>query len=444
MTHSNRRFRRRTWLTGLGASATLLPFLPITQSEAGGGGAPIRLIFFFTPNGLYRDSYTPSGEGNNFTLGPTLEPLQPYKDDMLVLAGLDNEGWLQDPKKPPDHGFRLNVMTGTHSKHLFVNDSGKNVNAIGGISIDQFIAQGIAADVPFQSLNLGVLSNPISGTRKLWARGPEDPVATVDDPAQVHEMLFANLDVDPAEIARLRARRQSVIDVVRSDLGGLQTRVGAADAAKMEAHLEAIRAIEKRIDGTGCAPIELADANGYRETGTLMMDMLAASLACDVTRVAVLNWSGPSSAQTFPWLDVNAEWHPLAHHSSTARQQAGWSDQQQLYDGITRVDRWHAEQMAYLLDKLAEYSEGDGTVRDRTIVVWCTDQGQDGGSHDRRNLPVTMVGSGGGYFDTGRFLDVGSRPLNDFYVSLCHAMGLTNVDKFGHPDISDGPLAGLT
>jgi hypothetical protein len=145
-----KRFTRRRLLQALGAGTAALPLVPLLEREVEAATGDKRIIFFFTPNGLYRPGYDPSGEGRSFTIDPdrSLGPLIPYRDDMLVLQGLDNEAWFRDPHRPPDHGFRLTLLTGDASKFLYVRDSGANFNTIGNISIDQFIARELAAGTP--------------------------------------------------------------------------------------------------------------------------------------------------------------------------------------------------------------------------------------------------------------------------------------------------------
>jgi hypothetical protein len=168
------------------------------------------------------------------------------------------------------------------------------------------------------------------------------------------------------------------------------------------------------------------------------MDLAAGALASDLTRIATVQWTHAESDQTFPFLDVSGAHHTMSH--------AGDEDAT-AQESLTKINVWFAEQLAYLLGRLASYPEGDGTLLDNTAVLWCNEVGK-GNTHAHRDLPFLLAGSCGGYFKTGRFVDylaggATGHPHNNLLLSLAHAMGVEE-SSFGDPEHCTGPLAGLT
>jgi hypothetical protein len=217
----------------------------------------------------------------------------------------------------------------------------------------------------------------------------------------------------------------------------------------VDAHLESVRDIERRLapaapPAASCA----APAMGQRldptvnenmpAIGKLQMDLLATALACDHTRVATLQWTHAESIQSFPWLGVTGQHHVMSH--------AGDGDAA-AQESLTKINVWYAEQLRYLLEKLAAVREGDRTLLDNTVVVWMNEVGK-GNNHAHRDLPFLLAGSCGGAFRTGRFVDFMANgasgfPHNNLLVSLAQAMGLQDT-TFGDPQHCTGALPSLT
>jgi hypothetical protein len=196
------------------------------------------------------------------------------------------------------------------------------------------------------------------------------------------------------------------------------------------------------FDGTICkrydqgAPMDVSRVSNMPEIAKLHMDMMAMAFACDVTRVASLMWTQSTAGHIYSWLgdEIREGHHSLAHK--------GDEDTQKVAQN-TEINRWHAEQLAYFIQKLKEIPEGDGTVFDNTVILWTNEQAK-GNNHDRRNMPFVLAGSAGGYFRTGRFISQSSETgHNKLLVSLMNAMGIEG-DTFGNPDYGTGPIADLT
>jgi hypothetical protein len=440
----NPNFSRRAFLGTLGASGVLVPFLPMLdrELEAAPGDFPLRLILLFSANGTLHENWVPSGSESDFTLGPILSPLEPYKDRMVVLDGLEVS------RDGPGDGHQKGMgILWTGSRLLegteFAGGDGSSAGWGGGISIDQHIAQTVGAETPYQSLEFGVQTQGASVWSRMCYAGGDQPLAPEDNPQAMFDRLFADYDVDASELERLKAQRQSVIDLVKGDLDSLLLRHGSAnDKLKIEAHLESIRAIEMRNQAEVPA-CEIPAAPGaldhqandnFPMVSQLQSNILAMSLTCGLTRVASLQWSASVSGVRHTWAGVPEGHHDLSH--------LGDGDPSMI-DKITLVNTWYAEQVKYLMDALALIPEGDGTVLDNTLIVWGNELSR-GNSHGNQPVPFVLLGGGGGRIQMGRYLQYDAVRHNRLLVSLCHAMGMDEQQTFGDTDTGAGGLPGLT
>lgn len=446
MSASRRRLSRRALLRGAGGIALALPFLDAMADSASAGPFPKRLIVFFTGLGTVKSAWSPTGTEADFTLGEILAPLAPFQDKLLVLEGLDMESAYHGPGDPHQQGI-AQALTGTELEEgdLFpyaCNPSAK-VGWGGGISVDQFLAKEIGQGTKLASLELGVQVQYANVSSRISYLGPGQPVPPEDDPRAAFARLFTDLSADPESLARLRAHRRQVLDAVMDDYGDLRGRLGGSDRAKVEHHLEAVQEIEKRLDAPGliggaCAiptlgdPLEPYVNDSYPALGRLQMDLLTMAFACDLTRVATLQWASTQAGKVFTWLGHNETHHQLSHSSTSDPVRQG-----QLID----IGKWHAEQLAYLLGKLAAVQEGTGTLLDNTLVLWCTDIAV-GQTHARRDMPYVLAGGAGGALETGRYLRYSGDYHNNLLVSICNAMGV-GVTSFGNPLYCTGKLTGL-
>lgn len=386
--------------------------------------------------GTIFDAWRPTGGEEDFQLQGILASLQPFRDKLLVLEGLDQtvvtQGWISghDPAM-------ASLLTGVEIMQDDLFEHGQTTYGwAGGISIDQAIAEHLAGQTAFASIEAGVRADQSMPNFRMSYKGAAQPVAPENDPTALYARLFGELDLDDAELARLRARRGSAIDYVLEDLAALQATVGTDDRIKIEAHLQAARDIETRLDDLGACAGPMAPAAGFDPlaeesfvpVGDAHMDLLVEALACDLTRVASLQWHNEGSTQRFTWLGHTEHHHALSH--------AGQAQP------LVEIYTWYAERMAYLLDRLDSIPEGDGTLLDHTVVAWVTPMGH-GDTHSSANLPVVLAGGGGGFLRTGRYLDLGGRSFNDLLVTLGNAMGLP-IDTFGDPSHCTGPLLALT
>jgi hypothetical protein len=443
------RLSRRALLRGAGGVAISLPLLEAMEARA--ATAPKRFIVFASPEGCYKLPYSawiPSNTSSGLALSPILAPLERHKDKLLVIGGLDVEAAYRTPlgelgglaieghqSGPPT------VLTGAPFIYDGITDQ-SNLEG-GGISIDQQIADSLAGQTRFRSLELGVQSKGVFGNnpRTAWSyRAAQQSVPIEDDPVAAFDRIFQGLASEPADAIRRRARRRLVLDEVMGDINRLTPKLGTTDRQRLDAHLTAVRELEQRVttpptSASTCPvpgrpmPDNYLNPALFREAGKLQMDLLAMALGCDLTRVASLIWSHSASYTVFSWLGQGAIHHDVSHNSPT--------------DPASHIaiQSWYEEQFAYFLDLLTAPQADGTTLLDNTVIFRAREMAWRHGQ--RGGMPFLLAGSCGGYFRTGRFVDFGVRPHNDLLISFTHAMGVPQ-STFGMPELCSGPLAELT
>jgi hypothetical protein len=259
----------------------------------------------------------------------------------------------------------------------------------------------------------------------------------------VFDDVFGVALLEPAERERRLARRLSILDYVKDDLGRLSGEVSAADRERLDRHLTYVREVETRLseqveNAAACGLPERPQPAGqgndaFPEIGALQTDLLVLALACGQTRVASLQWSRSVSQVRFTWLGIDDNHHGLSHLPD---------DDAEAQNALTSINQWYAERFAELIQKLKAYPEGDGTLFDKSLLFWCNELGK-GNTHSRDDAPYVLAGSAGGVLSTGRFLEYsGDVPHNNLLVSLLQIMGLSDT-TFGRPEWCTGPLGGL-
>ncbi len=419
-------FSRRRFLGSGAAAAALTPWLGST-ARGDGAATPCRLILFSTPNGTVQDSFWPTGSTDDFTLGSShAEALGPLADQLVYVQGLRYLwGTVVAHKGGSGMMWTGSTMTGTSQ-----TDYGYARSA----SIDQILAETSSAETPYRSLEFAVQRAP--GWHGNIYAGPEQPLSAEPDPWAMFDRIFADFTLDDSELEAIRARKQSILDVVKDDLSALTASSSTEDQIKTEAHLDAVRAIEQRLDDTlsaDCSIPELGPTQNHLldenvpVMSRLQIDLMVQALACGLTNVASLAFGHDRCF--YPWLDVANEHHELSHQEAS------------LADDLRKINRFHAEEFAYLLGALQSIPEGNGTMLDNTLVVWSSEIAN--GGHADSPVPVLMAGGAGGSIQTGRFLQYGNVAYPGLLVSIAHAMGRPDIEHVGDTDPGDGPLPGL-
>jgi hypothetical protein len=450
---------RRQLLHGSLTAAAAIPLLESTRSHAQASEYPRRIVFFYTPNGTIRSEWRPRGSERDFTLGRILAPLEQFRDKLLILGGLNMPLAAVGPGSEHTRGIG-GLLTGRPTLEGNFESAGQpNAGWASGISIDQQIARSLPAEAPFRSLELGVHVVDTEVRGRISYTGASQPLPPIENPYAAFDRLFAALpkpvssEPDPA-LLRLHKNRQTVLSIVREQLDQTQALVGATDRLKLEAHLDSIRDIERRLvpedgsspsnpDQPSCElpdvgePASLKADQDLPKAGQLQLDLLSGALACDLTRIATIQWTHAETNHTFPFLGISGAHHKISH--------AGDQELEEQ-ERLIQINAWYGEQLAYFLERLAAYPEGDGTLLDNTVVVWCNEVGQ-GNNHSHSDLPFLLAGSCGGRLATGRFVDYQAggaegRPHNDLLVSLANVMDV-ELQTFGAEEHCTGPLSGL-
>lgn len=417
---------RRDFVAGLVAA----PFLGLLRpARAQGGPRAKRLLIFSSPNGTIHRHWRPEAAAGaetrdfRFPTGSILEPLAPWKDRLVVVDG-------------------LNFLTGNNhegGQAAMLTNGGGAGTPTRGMSVDQFLARRVGAEDRFPSLEFGVLTD-IWGANiqtRISYSGAGELVHPDADPRRAFGRMFGDLTGGPTEAARLKALRQSVLDLGRAELSDLHRRVGRAEQVKLEAHLESLRSVEQSLfsDLTCDAP-DAPDPLGKDDNDnapallSAQMRLAVTALACGMTRVASVQFSHTVSPVVFSWAG-NAEGHHSLSHASDA--------QVEQVHAFVDAERWVAGQFAALLDLLKQTPDpaGDGTLLDSTLVLWAKEMG-DSRAHVCEAVPFVLAGA----VDGGRYLRANGESHARLLVSVCRLLGV-DTDTFGDPTTSVGGLAGL-
>ncbi len=443
---------RRTMLRGLG-TALALPLLesmvPATRLFGAGAASPAapafgprRLAWFYVPNGVVIPNWTPETIGANFELTPTFQPLAPFRDKLTVISGLVCDKANPNGDGPGDHArAQAAYLTGVQPRKT----GGANIKL--GVSADQAVAAKIGHLTKFPSLELGIEEGKQVGacdsgyscaySHSLSWRGEATPVVKDCSPQSVFDRLFAN--GDPNETAEARARREndrkSVLDFVLGDANALQRNLGSTDRQKLDEYLTSLREIEVRLKSTqvetappeGVArPDALSKATPYPDHARLMLDMSVLAFQTDLTRVITFPFADEGSDQTYPWADANVRHHTTSHHQKDPAKIAL----------LAKINVFHMELFAYFLQKLDAIKEGNGSILDNSLITYgCGNS--DGDRHNHDNIPLILLGKGGGTVTGGRHVRFDGQPLNNLWLSLMDRVG-ASYDRLGD---STGRLA---
>jgi len=424
---STHRFSRRTMLRGIGVTMAL-PWLEsrnVWGDLASGAGAaseaPVRLAVLFAGNGFHSQQWWAKGEGQAMELGQVLAPLSNYREKMLFIRGLYNEQALKGNIHSSQTG---NLLSGAPLA------SGGEIRS--GTSFDQVLAQRHGRSTKVSSLVLGCeTSNPaihknysmLYSSHISWS-SPTTPTPLELYPALAFDRLFKD------EVQR---GDKSVLDAVLADATDLRREISATDQLKLDEYLESVRDVELRISQAG----KQGELQGWRPTLNkpnvprppegipqniadhmrLMCDILVLGFQTDTTRITTLKLNNDHSSLRFLHLGVDYMIHHLLSHSDTP----DW----------LKVNQFFVEQLAYIAGKLEAIQEGERTALDNSMLLFCSSMLT--GGHDATQLPVVLLGGGGGKLHTGRVLDYtgkSNRQMCRLYLSMMDKMNV-RLDQFG-------------
>ena len=444
---------RRQFLRGVGAMVALPAFTSLGGSPSrsvaaavrdGAGlattatGAPLRSAFVYFPNGAIPSAWWPTGEGTSFQLSKTLQPLDSLRSQIQVLGGLNQKSAEGGADGPGDHARGNGVfLTGVRLKK-----SATDIRA--GVSIDQAIARQVGHLTRFPSLELACDSGRRSGScdsgyscayqfNLAWSSATT-PMAPETNPRLAFERLFGSGKPGERQ-ASLKLRRQeqrSILDFIMEDAHSMQRRLGSEDSKKLDQYLSSVREIETRIEKAermGDGPEPQVETPGgvpfeYADHVALMFDMLLMAFQTDSTRVATLLLAHDGSNRSFSQIGVTEGHHDLSHHA----------DRPDWVQKVADIDLWYARQFTRFVQKLHETQDTDGNSLLHNSMIVYGSGNADGNRHTHDNLPIILAGAGGGRIDAGRYVNHGSKPLCNLYLSMADRMGVQNLDRFGDSD----------
>ncbi len=423
---------RRTILRGMGA-AIALPMLdamrPALAATAGAGiKPPIRLAFSYVPNGIIMKDWTPQAAGAAYDFTRILKPLEPFREDVLVLSGLMDHNGNALGDGPGDHArAAASFLTGVHPKKT----AGADIHV--GISVDQIAARKVGDQTRFASIELGCEDSRTVGdcdsgyscayTNSIAWRTPSSPLPPETNPRAVFERLFGtDTGLDPKTRAQRMAYRKSILDLVQDRTQSLMGNLGNSDRRKVDEYLYAIREIEKRIESAERDPHpvkpSIEDPAGipvaFSDYVKLMYDLQVVAFQTDMTRVATLVIAREGSVRTYGEIGIPDPHHPLSHHRGNPE----WIEK------LVRINTFHASMFAYFLGRLKATPDGDGTLLDHSMLVYGSGI-SDGNRHTHEDLPVLLAGRGNGSLKTGRHIAFDKEtPVTNLYLTLLDRMGV--------------------
>src|SRR5262245_46868869 len=432
---SKKHIPRRTFLYGTGVTLALplleamLPAQTPLQSAA---SPKTRFTGVFFPHGMAPGYWVPKAEGSDFEFPFILEPLQPFRNDVVILSGLHARS-----AEPPagvtgsDHFVAAAYLCATKPKKT----TGADISA--GTTIDQIIAQKIGQDTLLPSLQLAVEDPGASSscgegyscayTNSISWSSPNKPLPMELNPQVVFERLFGD-GSDAEERAARRRQQGSVLDVVRESLSRIRKDVGAGDRVRLDQYAEDIREIERRLaiatKASADAPVASLPTGvpeSFDEHIKLQFDLTALAFQSDVTRVSTLLGARDLTNRNYPASGTNTGFHGGSHHAENPGRIADYA----------KINRYHIQMLAYFLDRLKSTPDGDGTLLDHSVILYGTDMGNSK-QHQHYDGPHILAGGASGQVRGGRHLAYPSKtaPTGNLLLSVLDMFGI-NQESIG-------------
>ncbi len=434
---------RRTFLRGLAGTTMALPLLDamipamMTGAESAASKSPVRLGFAYVPNGIINlgGEWKPKVTGSNFEFASTMKVLEPYRDRLLVLSGLTQNGGRALQDGAGDHARAgASWLTGVHPKKT----EGADIHC--GISADQIAAKELGKQTQIASLELGLEAAGLAGgcdsgyscayTNTVSWRSATTPLPVEVNPRAVFERLFGDgQSTDPkARLARMK-EDSSILDFMMEDVSRMKTGLGTRDKGKLTEYLDAIRDIERRI--------QLAEAQSanfkmplmskpggipddFDEHAKLMIDLQVIAFQADLTRVGTLMIAREGSNRSYKQVDV-----PDGHHSVTHHQ----NDPEKIAKTI-KINEVHVKTFAYYVEKMKSTPDGDGNLLDHSLLLYGSSI-NDGNKHSHDDLPLVLLGGASGQVKSGRHIAYPAEtPMNNLLLTMLDKAGV-QTEKFG-------------
>jgi hypothetical protein len=435
---------RRTFLRGIGVTLALplldamIPALsPLAKAAA---RPPRRFGCVYIGNGVAPGQWTPATEGANFTLPRILQPLEPLRNRLVVVTGLDNMPATAMGDGSGEHSRAgAAFLSAAHPKQT----EGPDLRA--GTTVDQIIAAEICKDTQLSSLELAMDNNNMAGScekgytcayeNSISWRTPTMPLPMEINPRFAFERLFGSGGSAEERLARRRHDR-SILDVVTKEVSRLNTSLGPRDSAKLSEYLDAIRDIEKRIEKVEAQnAIELPDRplgipNTVKEHAGLMFDLQVLAFQADITRVSSFMLAREACNVTYDEIGVAEGHHASSHHGGNPAKLAAYA----------AINTYHVQLFADFLTKLRATPDGDGTLLDHSLFLYGSGI-SDGNIHSHLDLPILVLGGAAGTIKGGRHIRTPKgTPLANLLLTLADKMGVPTKsigDSTGELDLVD-------
>lgn len=424
---------RRTVLRGLGASLSL-PFLesmvPAQTALVKTAANPkTRLTCIYVPHGAIMGKFTPATEGRGFEFSEILKPLEPFRDHVNVVSDLAHPmAGGENSDAGADHQRSAAVfLSGVHPE--------KGVEAHVGRTMDQVYADKMGQDTPLPSLELSIEDVSLSCGAGLacaymntisW-KTASTPLPMENNPQVVFERLFGDGRND-AERAARRAQAGSILDSLQDEITSFRMQLPAADRTRLAEYLDDVREIERRVQKAANAapagltvpeaPVGIPDS--FPEHLKLMFDLQVLAYKAEITRVSTLMFARETSTSVYPESGIRSGFHSTSHHS----------DIPSNMENFAKINRYHVSQLAYLLKKMQETQDGEGTLLDHSLVLYGSGI-SDGNKHNHDPLPVILAGGASGKLQGGRHLRYPKHTqMSNLLLSSLDKLGVP-MEKFG-------------
>jgi hypothetical protein len=436
---------RRTLLRGMGVGLSL-PLLdsmiPAQTPLAKTAAKPnIRLGLCFIPHGAVMGNWTPIGEGTDMKLNRTMKPLEPYKDQLVVISDLAHK--MAAPAGPGDNGGDHTrspavFLNGVHPKRT----DGADIQA--GVTIDQIAAAKIGQETPLPSLELatedysGLVGNCDVGFSCTYMntiswRTPTVPLPMEINPRVVFDHLFGDGATAEERLDRIQQER-SILDAVTGQVRRLEGNLGPSDRNRVAEYLDTVREIERRIQlaekqnknstlAVPATPSGIPD--DHQEHSKLMFDLMAISFQADITRISTFMMAREVSYRTFPMLGISEGFHPASHHQNNLER----------LENLTKINTYHVSLVAHLLERLKSTPDGDGNLLDHSLILYGSGM-SNSNVHNHSPLPVLVAGGAAGRMKGGRHVkNPDDTPMSNLLLTI--------LDKAGVPRESVGDSTGI-
>lgn len=440
---------RRTFLKGAGCTLGL-PFLnamgetvpsPSAGPQQDTSSPPTRMACMYFPNGVWEKAWHPDANNETFELPSSLKPLEKHKESILAFSGLDKK---HSHRGDGHYAKTANYLTGLPVRKT----TGKDLS-VGGISIDQLCADQLGNKTPLPSLELGVdpiisgIDTNVGFTRLYGSyiswRSESVPVAREINPVVAYAKIFGVIKAQQKQTrGNKSAKNKLLLDLVLEDGKSIRKKLGRDDQFKLDEYLDSVREVEKRIsffanqdprEWHPTNPPRLEDIaapkdapGDHQEHVRLMIDLLVLVFWSDSTRISTFMFANDVSNKNFSKLidGVSGGHHSISHHQN----------KKEAIEKYSKINRWHSEQFAYMLDKMSAIQEGESTLLENSMILFGSSF-SDGNRHDPSNLPILLAGNGGKTIKSGRHMNCSDpTPLCNLYVSMLDRMGV-EVEAFG-------------